>query len=175
MLRPARKHKFRFQYIPIKYDQTATLTRDIVFNGQRYTVGLPVNSSLDWKAYRFGYEYDFLAKNRGFAGFMLDAKYTDVRADARAPVFASEFVHVAAPIPAIGGIVRVYVVPNVSITGELTGDQASRRVSKDYNGHYVDLDIYGTVNFNRQRRRAGRLPLARRRATARATTRHRST
>src|SRR5262245_40042787 len=32
----ARKHKLRFQYIPISYSQETTITRDIVFNGQRY-------------------------------------------------------------------------------------------------------------------------------------------
>ena len=39
---------------------------------------MPVNSTLDWKAYRFGYEFDFVIKNRGFAGFIIEAKYTDV-------------------------------------------------------------------------------------------------
>ena len=81
ILRPARSHKFRFEYIPIQYNSTATLNTNIVFNGIRYTVGLPVNSTLDWKAYRFGYEYDFITKNRGFAGFIMEAKYTDVRVE----------------------------------------------------------------------------------------------
>jgi hypothetical protein len=48
--RPGGGHKFRFQYIPIDYSASATLNRTIVFNGQRYSVGLPVNSTLDWKA-----------------------------------------------------------------------------------------------------------------------------
>src|ERR1700730_2922507 len=56
-LKAARRHKFRFQYIPISHTQTGTVTRDLIFNGQRYTVGLPVNSTFDWKAYRFGYEF----------------------------------------------------------------------------------------------------------------------
>ncbi|HEY7172889.1 MAG TPA: hypothetical protein VH417_18685, partial [Vicinamibacterales bacterium] len=56
--RPSEKQKLFFQYIPINYTQTARLPRDIVFNGQLYRVGVPVNSELSWKAYRFGYEYD---------------------------------------------------------------------------------------------------------------------
>ena len=79
-LRPATRHKFRFQYIPINYDQTATPPRDIIFNGQRFRAGLPVHSTLDWKAYRAGYEYDFLTTNRWFAGVIVDLKYTDVTA-----------------------------------------------------------------------------------------------
>src|SRR5437870_4966827 len=50
LLRPALRHKFRLQYIPIKYVQTGTPARDIVFNGIKYPLAIPVNSTLDWKA-----------------------------------------------------------------------------------------------------------------------------
>lgn len=144
--RPARKHKLRFSYIPIEFVQESTIKRDIKFNGQLYAKGLPVNSDLLWKAYRFAYEYDFITKNRGFGGFILEAKYTDVTATLKSPI-VEEFIHAKAPIPAIGGIVRVYVVPNISITGELTGVKIPDSISKEYKAHYADLDIYGTLNF----------------------------
>jgi hypothetical protein len=148
VLRPARKHKFRFQLIPIDYVQKGhALMRTIVFNGQAYTIGLPVNSELDWKAYRFAYEYDFLSRDRWFAGVILDAKYTDVTATLQAPPNTNEFTHARGPIPAIGGIARFYLVPNVSLTGELTGIKIPDSVSTRYKAHYADLDIYGTVNF----------------------------
>jgi hypothetical protein len=148
VLRPARKHKFRFQFIPIDYTQKGhTLSRTVVFNGQAYTLGLPVNSELNWKAFRFAYEYDFLYRDRWFAGVVLDAKYTDVTATLQAPPSTNEFTHARAPIPAIGGIARFYVVPNVSITGELTGIKIPDSVSTKYKAHYADFDAYGTVNF----------------------------
>jgi hypothetical protein len=148
VLRPGRKHRFRFQFIPIKYDQEHTLTRQIVFNGQAYTVGVPVISSLQWNAYRFGYEYDFLYHDRWFAGFMFEAKYTDVRAELRVapPGQLDEFAHARGPIPAVGGIVRVYVVPNISITGELSGIDVPT-IQDKYKAHYADFDIYGTLNL----------------------------
>ena len=147
-LRPAPAHKFRLQYVPISHDGTSTLVRDLVFNGQRYRVGIPVTSTLDWKAYRFGYEFDFLRKNRGFAGFILEAKYTDVSLTLSSNTLAAvEYTHARAPIPAIGGIGRVYVMPNVSITGEVTGFRLPTSIDSRYAGHYVDVDIYGTVNF----------------------------
>lgn len=147
VLRPGKKHRFRFQFIPIKYDQEHTLTRTIVFNGQQYTVGVPVISSLKWNAYRFGYEYDFLYHDRWFAGFMLETKYTDVRADLKIapPSTTSEFAHARGPIPAIGGIVRVYVMPNISITGELSGIDIPK-IQDKYKAHYADFDMYGTLN-----------------------------
>jgi hypothetical protein len=147
-LRPARSHKFRFEYIPIDFTQTAALQTRIVFNGQAYRVGLPVDSTLDWKAFRFAYEYDFIVKNQGFVGVVTELKYTNVTATLAAPaVGLNEFDHAQAPIPAIGGIGRIYVVPNISITGELTGFKLPSNVVKDASGHYVDFNVYGTLNF----------------------------
>lgn len=149
VLRPTRHSKFKLQYIPIAYDATGTLSREVVFNGQRYRIGLPVNAVIDWKAYRLGYEYDFVVLNRGFVGAVLDVKYTDMNVRLRSPLL-DEFVEAKAPIPAVGGIARVYVVPNISVTAEMTGFSLGwlpRSVVKDNQGHYVDFDIFGTLNF----------------------------
>jgi hypothetical protein len=148
-LRPARSHHFRFQYLPIEYSATTTISHDLVFNGIRYPTNIPVNSSLDWKTYRFGYQYDFIVKNRGFGGFIMEAKYTDVRAELDSP-FRREFTRQRAPIPALGGIARVYVVPNISITGEVTGFMIPDSIDNRYQAHYVDIDVYGTINFTDQ-------------------------
>ena len=120
VLRPGQKHKLRFEYTPITYDAIGAIKRDIIFNGQRYPVSLPVATNLQWKAYRFVYEYDFVSRDRGFFGLLLETKYTDVQATL-SNILISEFVSAKAPIPTIGAIGRVYVVPNISITGELSG------------------------------------------------------
>jgi hypothetical protein len=147
VLRPAQRHKLRAQYIPISLEGSATLTRTVVFNGQQYRIGVPVVSTLEWHAARFNYEYDFISNSRGFGGFILEAKYTDVRVELDAPTFnLAEFATARAPIPALGGIGRVYVVPNVSITGEVTAFKLPT-IEDKYAGHYVDIDIYGTLNF----------------------------
>jgi hypothetical protein len=147
-LRPSRRNKFRFQYIPIDYSQVGTPLRSIVFNGQLYQTNVPIASSLDWKAYRFAYEFDFVATNRGFGGFIVEAKYTDVKVTLQSPVAnLNEFTHAQAPIPALGGIVRVYVVPNISLTGEITGFTLPQNAIKGDSGHYVDYDFDATLNF----------------------------
>ena len=44
VLRPAKKHKFRIDYLPIGYEvEDHVLSREIVFNGQSFVVGLPIN------------------------------------------------------------------------------------------------------------------------------------
>lgn len=153
VLRPAKKHKFRFEFTPMDYTAQTTLQTSFVFNGQRYTIGLPVTTELKWNAYNFGYEWDFVYRNRGFAGVVLEAKYTDVTATLTASAAGStgtEFTHARAPIPAIGGIGRVYVVPNISITGQFTMFKLPDKAldSTDYGGKYYDFDLYGTINFN---------------------------
>lgn len=146
-LRPGRKHKFRFEYTPMSYEQEAPLTRSVVFNGQRFDVTLPVLATIKWNAMRFGYEYDFVYRDRGFVGLLLEAKYTDVEASLENRLVGREFVSARAPIPAIGLIGRGYVVPNVSITGEFSFFKIPEGIDENTQGRYYDFDLYGTVNF----------------------------
>ncbi|MGI8672400.1 MAG: hypothetical protein ACR2LU_07305 [Luteitalea sp.] len=146
VLRPARKHKFRLSYTPIKYAADTVLRRTLVFNGIRYDVGLPVSAEFKWDAWRFGYEYDFIYRDRGFLGVVLDAKYTDVSAELNSPL-ASEFTSAKAPIPTIGLIGRGYLLPNLAITGEFSAFRIPESDSRDYSGKYYDFDLYGTLNF----------------------------
>jgi hypothetical protein len=148
VLRPGEAHKFRFQYIPINYSASSQLVRNVDFNGQRYLAGLPVNSTLEWKAYRFGYEWDFLRRDQGFVGFITELKYTDFNITLSTPLI-TEFVHEKAPIPALGGIGRVYLASNFSVTGELTAFKLTSGINEEYQGHYVDFDVYGTINFSK--------------------------
>jgi hypothetical protein len=145
VLRPGTKHKFRFEYTPIKYEASSTLHRNLIFNGISFPISLPVESEITWRAYRFAYEWDFVYRDRGFVGLVLEAKYTDVSASLT-NVLDTEFVHARAPIPAIGIIGRGYVAPNISITGEFTFFKVPD-IDESYGGSYFDFDLYGTINF----------------------------
>jgi hypothetical protein len=147
VLRPGTKHKFRFEYTPISYEAEGTIRRDVIFNGIVFPVALPVQTDLTWRAYRFGYEWDFFYRDRGFVGFLVDLKYTDVEATLR-NIVSNEFVRARAPIPAVGFIGRGYVTPNISITGEFSFFKWPDTIVEDYEGKYYDFDLYGTVNFN---------------------------
>jgi len=146
VLRPARKHKFRVEFIPIKYEVDTVLTRTIIFNGNIFTVGLPLRGEFKWDAWRFGYEYDFIYRDRGFLGVILEAKYTHVKAELANPLTA-EFAEAKAPIPAIGLIGRGYVLKNLAVTGEFTAFRLPASEDRDYTGRYYDFDAYATFNF----------------------------
>jgi len=149
VFKPARKHKLRLQYVPVRYEQQRTLTSDIIFNGQRFRAGNPVTSELNWNAYRFSYEYDFISTNRGFGGVILDVKYTDVFAQLQSSNQSPENMHEQLPIPSLGGIARFYIVPNISATFEMTGMAIPQAISDQFRvgGHYKEIEAYGTINL----------------------------
>lgn len=148
VLRPTTKNKFRIGYTPIEYVASTTLTRDIVFNAQRYRVSLPVDSVLSWKQWRFGWEYDFLYREKGYAGLILDVRYTDVNAELSSPFVGTEFTHAKGPIPSIGGVGRVYVHENIAVTFELTALKVPR-IQDEYEATLIDWDLNGTFSINR--------------------------
>ena len=151
VLKPARKHRFRFQRLPIKYTTDAfPVEREFIFNGQRYTIGLPVTTEVDFTTYRFGYEYDFLYFKRGFFGALIDLKYTNVDVNLSSPIGA-EFVSAAAPIPTVGFVGRGYVLPNLAVNGELSFFRMPSNLKEqlEAEGSYTDFDIHATYNFNK--------------------------
>jgi len=149
VLRPAVRHRFRFEYIPIHYESAAALPRDVTFSGATFRSGLLVTSVLDWKTYRFVYEYDVIVKRRVFAGAIAEFKQTDVREQLLSAA-ADEVRRQDMPIPAAGGIVRVYLAAKLSLTGEITFFGVPDRADGHYGGHYTDVDVHGTLNVTRR-------------------------
>lgn len=147
-LRPGRKHKLRVARLPVQYSGEATVSKEFVFNGLRYRVGLPVKTEATLTAWRFGYEYDFIATDKGYFGMLVDVKYTDVNV-ALTSALGEEFTTAVAPLPTIGAVARTYVTQNASITGEVSYLKVPQNLSQDYKGRYFDYDVYATMNFGR--------------------------
>jgi hypothetical protein len=145
VLRPARKHRFRFQYTPISYTADTTLQREIIFNGQKFTVNLPVTADFDWKVMRLGYEYDMVYLPRGFVGVFVEGRYTNFQASLSAPSVGLEYTSAKAPLPALGVVARGYVARNVALNFDLSGFKTPASLSR-YQANYFDWEISGTVN-----------------------------
>jgi hypothetical protein len=145
VLRPATKHRFRLQYTPVEYTSDTTFTRDIVFNGIRFPLSVPVQAQFGWKVWRFGYEYDAYYASRGFVGVLFEARYTQL-STALTSKLADEYTIAKAPLPAIGLVARGYVLPEVAIDFEVSGFKIPK-VAKKYEANYFDWDLHGTVNL----------------------------
>lgn len=147
-LRPAKKHRLRFERLPIHYEADVTVKRSFVFNGQTYNVGLPVQTAANFDTYRFGYEYDFLYKAKGFIGALLELKYTNVNVELESPI-GSEFTKATAPIPTVGAVGRGYILPHLAINGEFSMFRMPESLATqlDGRGTYTDFDINATYNF----------------------------
>ena len=87
-----------------------------------------------------------MVKTRGFVGFIIEDKQTDVRVDVATPLVSPQFAHAQAPIPALGGIGRFWILPRVNATLEITGFKIPDSIDNRYAAHYVDVDVYGTIN-----------------------------
>jgi hypothetical protein len=151
VLRPAKKHRFIFERLPIKYSTDAfPVTREFVFNGQRYTIGLPVTTNVNLTTLSAAYEYDFLYFSRGFIGANVGVKYTNVDVDLTSPI-GSEFVTAVAPVPAIGFKGRGYPTKNLAIDVGLSLFRMPESLQEQIegNGSYTDFDLHGTYNFSK--------------------------
>jgi hypothetical protein len=147
ILRPAVKHKFRVQLVPVHYSAVATPQSPLSFGGVTFPAGAPINSTFHWRAWRFGYEYDFAVTPRGFVGFTLDVKYTDADASLTSVATGTRSASARAPVPALGGILRVNPASHLSLTGEITGFKWPGGWIWSGSGDYLDIDTYATINF----------------------------
>ena len=145
-LRPGRKHRFRIDYVPIRYSAQSVVARRLVFRGIAYDVGASVNSTITWNTYRFGYEYDIVHRARGYFGLILEAKYTEVDASLDTGL-GREYARARGPIPAIGAVVKIYPLQVLGVTAEVTGVKLPENADERYGGQYLDYDIYATLNF----------------------------
>ena len=151
VVKPGKKHRLRYQHLPIKYQTDAfPVTREFVFNGQRFTVGLPVTTNVDFTTDTFGYEWDMLYFPRGFIGAGINVMLTNIDVSLESPI-GNEFVAQSAPIPAFNFSGRGYVTRNFAIGGEIKffriPDSIEKQIEGD--GSYTDIDIYGTYNINK--------------------------
>jgi len=146
--KPGRRHKLRLHWLPIQYTQSAVLQRQLVFQGIAFDAGVPVNSTIRWDAWRLGYEFDFVSRERGYFGIILEAKYTQIQAELNSEI-DYEFARARAPIPAIGAIGRVYVTRFTPITAEFTAFRLPDNAVEGYKARYVDFNIFGTVNLSK--------------------------
>jgi hypothetical protein len=149
VLKPGRKHKLRFDYLPIAYSAETTLSRTITFGGRTFTVGLPATGDLTWQMWKFRYEWDLVAGDGGFFGVIGGLTYNKLSARLNSPIAGAELTETRAPVPSLGVVGRGYLSRNASITAEFTGFTVPDSISEQFDAKLLEFDVYATVNFGR--------------------------
>ena len=144
--KPGRKHKIRFSYLAARWDESAVIERTFTFGGRRFVVGAPATADLKWDMYKFGYEWDFVARDRGFVGLIAELKHNQISADVAASGIGAVTYETPAPVPTVGIIARGYPHRLLSITGEFSGLKIH---SEDFDAELWDFDINANVSFGR--------------------------
>lgn len=141
--KPGRKHRIRVSHLPIRYSESAVLSRTITIGGQTFSGSTAAIAHVDWTLWRFGYEYDVVSGPYGYVGGIAEVKYNEVNATVENDL-ASGNTDVNVPVPTVGGVVRGYLTDEVSVTAEFTGLSLDRN---DWRGKFYDLDVYTQLNF----------------------------
>jgi hypothetical protein len=135
------RNKFNLSYLPLKWDADKVLTRTIQFEGKTYTAGTRVQSELDLRLFKAGYELDFLAGKQGFLGLTFDVLVADTNIEIKAASLAiDEKYGKTLPIPMIGVSGRLNFVKWMGITGKVSGLPAG--------GYGYLLDAEGSLDIN---------------------------
>lgn len=145
VVKAGRKHKIRFSYVPVRYDAETVLQRTVTFGGRTFPLSLPARADLEWTLWRFGYEWDFVARDRGVVGLVTELKYNEVSAELSS-IIGAEAAEAKAPVPQIGLTGRGYLHRYLSVTGEFT---AFRLDSDEFDVKLYDFEAYGTLSLGR--------------------------
>lgn len=126
-----RKHHIIFVASPVRFSRTATITREIEFQGQTFDAGSQVTAKMKTFDFAPGYQYDLIRRDSGYLGFQINFHLLDTDATLSgigtvngqtAQRTASKSL--LAPLPAFGPVGRFYPLPNsnrISVEGSATG------------------------------------------------------
>lgn len=138
-----RNHKFRLSYVKFSYDPDTVIRRTFTFQGRTFVVNTPASADIKLDLWTFGYEWDFVSRERGYFGVIADLKYNKIRASIDSPALRSAAAtDTTAPVPTIGLAGRGYIGSMVSVGGEFSGLKIS---SGDFDVKFTDFDVNATI------------------------------
>jgi hypothetical protein len=138
-----RSHKFRLGHAKFSYNPETVISRTFTFRGNTFTLNTPASADIEWDLWTFGYEWDFVSRDRGFLGVVTDLKYNRIKASIDSPALRSAATtETTAPVPTVGVVGRGYVGSVLSLGGEFT---ALRAGSGDFDVKFTDFDINASI------------------------------
>lgn len=156
-LRLSRRQRVHLDHLPIRYPAATTLHRGPPAGNAGLEPGVPAASTLTWRTWRLAYEYDVIHLARGSLGLFAEAAYTDVRValdGAPGPICGAEaagceIARLRQPVPAAGGVLRLYPSPVIMLGGEASLLRMPGWVGDilGYTGEHLAYDVHAALNF----------------------------
>ncbi len=152
-LRLSRRQRVHLDYLPVRFDAVTAPDRPASSGGAALPPGAPVASILTWRTWRLAYEYDLIHLARGSLGLFAEATYTDVRiardSGCAAGSAACELARMRRPIPAVGGVVRLYPSPVIMLGAEASLLRMPWGIGDflGYTGERLAYDVHAVLNF----------------------------
>lgn len=151
-LRLSRRQRVHFDYLPVRYDAVTAPDRPASPADADLGAGAAVASTLTWRTWRLAYEYDFVHLARASLGLFAEATYTDVRIASDPGCVAGsacELARMRRPIPAVGGVVRMYPSPVIMLGAEASLLRMPWGIGDflGYTGEHLAYDVHAVLNF----------------------------
>jgi hypothetical protein len=138
-----RSHKFRLSHAKFSYEPETVIQRTLTFQGRTFALNTPASADIKWDLWTFGYEWDFVSRERGFFGLVADLKYNKIKASIDSPALGSPAAtDTTAPVPTIGVAARSYIGSVITVGGEYTGLKIG---SGDFDVKFTDFDINAAI------------------------------
>jgi hypothetical protein len=135
------KNKFNFSYMDLKWTATKNVSKTIYFNGLTYPAGTQVESRLEAKTLKGGYEYDFLVGEHGFLGVTADVIFSDASMELNArSLNQDEIAQDNLILPLFGVNSRLVIVKWVSLSGKVSG------LPMGSHGYFLDAEASLDLN-----------------------------
>lgn len=152
VLKPGRRHRFRFSYLPLHIEQESIVEESFVLGDASFAAGDPAMVDIRWDQWRFGYQYDLASTERALLGLVLEARRTRMAAEVVSD--QAQALEEQVTVPAVGFVARGYIHRSVSLTLEFAGFGVPGRIGRwltddDIDVTSRDLDLYVTGNLSR--------------------------
>ena len=124
------------------------VTREFVFNGLRYRIGLPVSTEAEFTTWRFGYEYDFIYRGPRISRLPDGPEVHERGRAARQPNRRGVHRAGGADSRLRHGRARLRASQRVDHRRVELLQSAGRAQPTSSAASYLDYNFYGMVNFN---------------------------
>jgi hypothetical protein len=143
-VRVTRRNGLSLGYVPIRYDATAALGRDVLFANARYPAGVQTQGIVSWNALRFGYTFDVVVRPKLTVGVVGEIDRTNVQVRLKNATSASSTSSSVPTIPGIGAAAKFRVARRVTISALASGLYVPDRKDEIYGGHFFIADSHAT-------------------------------